>query len=314
MLLKDYIQHQPDVCTYRDGEDITAEALVGLEVELEAFQGTEAARSLTYWNLTHDGSLREGGVEFVLKQPLTGYDLESSITELYDKVINVCSYDSNQRTSVHVHIDVRDISVEHLRRIVFVYSMFERFIYDLVSPEREHSFYCTPLFNSVLHRKIVARALDNYNFNRCPKYSGINLRTIQKYGSLEFRMHHGMTKQTNLKQWIRLLLKLRTGTLMYEDVPMEDILRMYSENSAEHVLRAVLGEDLYVQTVKDGYNDRLKQSMRSAQDILLLTRGDTLKKQELKWYSEYHGNEGIPGIDPEVLQLLRERREEILNN
>ncbi|MCW8826505.1 MAG: amidoligase family protein [Gammaproteobacteria bacterium] len=287
--------------------------MVGIEVELEAFRGDLG--ELVYWRMEHDGSLREGGVEFVLRQPLTGFDLEKAINELYDKVLQNCKYESNIRTSTHIHIDVRDISTEHLRRIVFFYAMFERFIYDMVSPEREFSFYCAPLFSSVQNRRRIAESLDSHNFRRCPKYSGLNLKSINNYGSLEFRMHQGMTKETNLRTWIALLLKLKTGTKAYEDVPLDHILRLYSENSAEVLLEQILGFDMFNKTVKNRYNERLKGSMRSAQDMLLLRRENTLKQMERQWYREYNGQKGgdIEGIDPEVLEILRNRRDEILN-
>jgi len=311
MQLKEVIRHEPDIRTYRDGEHIPASALVGIEVELENFRFKKECE-LTYWRAEHDGSLRDGGIEFVLRQPLTGHDLEVAIEELYSKVLTA-NYKVSPRTSTHVHIDARDLSVEHMKRLVFVYSMMERFIYDLVTPDREYSFYCTPLYRSSQNRRSIAKALDKLSFRSCPRYSGINLRALERYGSIEFRMHQGLTDTTDLKRWIKLLLKLRSGTKAFEDVPMEHILKMYSENSAQHIMEQVLGEELYRELVQDSYNDRLKESMRSAQDLLLLRKSGTLGRKENEWLANFRGQQPIEGIDPEVLEILRERREQILN-
>lgn len=308
MQLKEVIPHQPDIRTYMEGTYIPNSCLVGVEVELEQFRGNGS--NLTYWKMEHDGSLRDGGVEFVLRQPLTGIDLEKAIDELNTSVITDGKYNSNHRCSTHVHIDVRDLSIEHLQKIVFIYSMFERFIYDMVEPTREHNFYCAPLYSSLQNRRAIATSFEHKDFSVCPKYSGLNLRTVYKYGSLEFRMHEGMKQGKDIKKWIMLLMKLRSGTAVYENVSMRELLKLYSENSAQAILQQVLGADVMEDMVAS--NDRMRQSMRAAQDMLLLAKGGTLRHKEMQW-RRIGGKKGdIPGIDPEVLEILRARRDEIL--
>jgi len=309
MKLKEIIPHRPDVRTYLPGQTIPNSCLVGVEIELEQFRGE--GRGLTYWRMEHDGSLRDGGVEFVLQQPLTGHDLELALSEI-NQVINNSRFDSNHRCSTHVHIDVRDLSLEHLRKIVFIYSMFERFVYDLVEESREHNFYCAPMYSSLQNRRRIAQSFGEKQFGGCPKYSGLNLRTVEKYGSLEFRMHEGMHKDTDIKRWIMFLMKLRSGTQKYEDVPMEQLLQMYSENSAQSILVDVFGEE-FINTFQTPDPDRLKQSMRAAQDMLLLQSGGTIRHKEMQWRRLGSDNKDIPGVDPEVMEILRNRRDEILN-
>lgn len=310
MRLKNYIHQEPDIRTYQGGEGVDNSCLVGIEVELEKYSDVG---NHVYWRAEHDGSLREGGVEFVLRQPLTGLDLEKSIKELYADVLSK-EYATSPRTSTHVHIDARDMSVEHLRAMVFIYTMFERMIYDKVAPEREDSFYCTPLYNSVKHRRIFSKALEQLEFTACPKYSGLNLKSLVRYGSVEFRMYEGLTNSKDLTKWVKMLMRLKSGTKQYENVPLADVLKMYSENTAESIIRAVFG-DMAEDLLKDGeYNSRLKSSMRSAQDLLLLTQPQ-LALKERKWWSEYcnKGAQGIDGIPDDVLEVLRERRDELFN-
>ena len=267
--LKSFINKEPDIRTYAGSKTLDNSTLVGIEVELERYN--EVHDDYTYWRPEHDGSLRDGGIEFVLRQPLTGVDLEKSITELYGKILDK-PFVVNQRCSTHVHIDARDMTVEHLRAMVFVYTMVERLIYDKVAPEREDSFYCTPLYNSALHRRTISTALDKLDFSRCPKYSGLNLRTLNKYGSIEFRMYEGLTKSKDLTKWVKMLMRLKSGTKQYEGTALKDILRLYSERTAESVVYAVFG-DMARELLEGGrYNERLKDSMRSAQDLLLLTQ------------------------------------------
>lgn len=309
MLLKDITEHQPDVRTYMPGHTIPNSCLVGVEVELEKFQNVP--RDLVYWRSERDGSLREGGIEFVLRQPLTGYDLEASIEELYTKVLNN-KYEATSRCSTHVHIDVRDLSIEHLQKIVFVYGMFERFIYDIVDPVREYNFYCTPMFSSLRNRRMIAKALQNGHFHDCPKYSGINLRTIHQYGSLEFRMHEGLTESKDVKKWIQLLMTLRTGTARFIDMPTKELLRMYSENTAEGILTEVFGAELLRSFTPRGAS--MQESMRAAQDLLLLSKAGDLRQYEMRWAMAGKGyKKEVPGIGQEALDVLRERRERMLD-
>lgn len=309
-LLKDYIHKEPDIRTYASSPNIDNSSLVGIEVELEKYG--DVSEKHRYWRPEHDGSLRDGGIEFVLRQPLTGVDLELAIKELYSDILTK-KYVTNQRCSTHVHIDGRDMTVNHLKAMVFVYGMVERMLYDNVAPEREDSFYCTPLYNSTKHRRIVGKALDDLDFCNCPKYSGLNLRTLHKYGSLEFRMYEGLTGSKDLSRWVKLLMRLKSGTKQYEEVALKDILKLYSENTAESIVYAVFG-DMGTELLAGGnYNHRLKDSMRAAQDLLLLTQ-KPLSKYEGKWLAEYRGkgNAGdIEGVDPEILEILRNRRDEL---
>lgn len=306
--LKDFILKEPDIRTYASG-DIDNSALVGLEVELERYENPADHK---YWRCEHDGSLRDGGIEFVLRQPLTGVDLDKSIKELYEEIITK-KHVTNQRCSTHVHIDARDMTVPHLQAMVFVYSMVERMVYDNVAPEREDSFYCTPLYNSTKHRRLFSTALDKLNFERCPKYSGLNLRTLHRYGSLEFRMYEGITASKDLRKWVKMLMRLKSGTKQYENVPLTEILKLYSERTAESIIYAVFG-DMARELLQGGdYNARLKSSMRSAQDLLLLAQ-KPLSKYESTWASELGGAKNIEGVDPEIMEILRARRDELFGN
>lgn len=307
--LKDFIRQEPDIRTYASSENIDNSSLVGIEVELEKY--VDVSDKHKYWRAEHDGSLRDGGIEFVLRQPLTGVDLELSIKELYEDILTK-KYVTNQRCSTHVHIDARDMTVPHLQAMVFVYTMVERMIYDNVAPEREDSFYCTPMYNSAKHRRIVGKALKDINFGDCPKYSGLNLRTLHKYGSVEFRMYEGLTESKDLSRWVKMLMRLKSGTKQYENTPLTDILKMYSENTAESIVYSVFG-DMGKDLLSNGnYNERLKSSMRAAQDLLLLAQ-PPLSKYEAKWLAQCRGKNptNIDGVDPEVLEILRNRRDEL---
>lgn len=148
--LKDFIHQEPDIRTYASSTNIDNSSLVGIEVELEKY--VDVSDKHKYWRAEHDGSLRDGGIEFVLRQPLTGVDLELAIKELYSDVLSK-KFITNQRCSTHVHIDGRNMTVEHLQAMVFVYCMVERMIYDNVAPEREDSFTalrCTTALSTVV--------------------------------------------------------------------------------------------------------------------------------------------------------------------
>lgn len=310
MRLDRHLPHKADIRTYAKGTQFNSSALVGIEVELEKYTSTPP--ELKYWRAEHDGSLREGGIEFVLRQPLTGIDLELAVQELNDHVL-CADYEVNRRCSTHVHIDARDISVQHLRAMVFVYMMVERLIYDMVNPDREDSFYCRPLYDSLLHRKQIAHALDCVVFDDCPRYSGLNLRSLAVYGSLEFRMKEGLSKDHDLIKWVKALMYLKSGTKQYADMELSDILKMYSTNTAESIIRAVFGDLSDELIAKGNYNDTLKPCMRSAQDLILFTNGDPVQQMEKLWLREFKGKNTpkIDGVDPEILQAAIDFRNDV---
>src|SRR3972149_6708240 len=103
-------------------EIIDNTTLCGIEVEAEGIDIPRNSKKLpqfykdlTFWSVKEDGSLRNGGKEFIFKQPLGGTDIVRALEQLEKKIKeHDINPDMTHRTSLHLHIDVRNMTIEEL--------------------------------------------------------------------------------------------------------------------------------------------------------------------------------------------------------
>lgn len=214
--------------------------LVGVEVELE--QASELLRLINgdiknYWEVEEDGSLRDNGVEFKTKGPLFGCDLEHALF-LLDWNCQRANPVTSYRTSVHIHINVRDMNVKSIFKMFLTYLIFERPIFRMF-PKREENLYCVPWFDAdddIEHLRVFLKYI-RYSDNRylegkefpipkeylaemltnglsnLNKYSAVNLNPITKFGTIEFRHMNGTYDGDAIIRWINVIQCLKTFAL-----------------------------------------------------------------------------------------------------
>ena len=227
---------------------------IGLEFEVEniklGMEGTigeaEFKKFTMAWNVIHDDSLRNNGYEFV-SQPLKGEELSKAYYRL-QKVFNVWKGAQkippieflNGRTSTHVHIDARRLTISQVIMFVLVYAMCERVLYKYLSnhsqlPDnnRYHNTYCNPLLDSTL-TYLITKMFDWYEngeltksrFISCvhnwSKYSALNLSSLSKYGTIEFRQCHGTDDVLFVSKWVNLIMCIHDFVIS-KDVSVDKI-------------------------------------------------------------------------------------------
>lgn len=177
---------------------------VELEVENSTFR-----ENFDMW-ITHiDGSLRDG-TEFVLSTPLGGQALEKAIDAFYSKDM---TYTSGPRTSTHIHVNMRDSSVDTLRTMSVIMYMLEDAIFNSVGESRKWSGYSVGLnemeqrrlrimLSSNDHRALHGAIAPSRNQER---YYGFNTAAFRKHGTVEFRYFPGGPTKAELCNWIDLV-------------------------------------------------------------------------------------------------------------
>jgi len=120
--------------------------LTGIEVEVENLDDTEF--KLTHsWSVASDGSLRNAGREFI-SSPSTPHQIEAAINHLYAELPAKAHF--SPRTSVHVHLNCRELTLKQIYNIVILYQCFEDLLYDFAGSERKKSIFCVPIGNTIL--------------------------------------------------------------------------------------------------------------------------------------------------------------------
>ena len=230
---------------------VAPHALIGIEVEVENITGYVPVEY--YWTAKADGSLRNNGVEFT-SIPLRGYQIPHAIRHL-----NKCLYENNKpdfsnRCSIHVHLNVRDMTWDEIKTLVLLYSIFERHFFNIAGTKRETGIFCVPLYKT--DQLNVLNSLE-YTAPSWYKYNAINCGTIlgngdvPMFGTIEFRHLYGTTDEFTLMNWINNIMCLRKATQMITYQELLEKLKVMNTTS-EYV-------QLYVQVFGTFANLRLMQ-------------------------------------------------------
>lgn len=233
--------------------------LIGLEYEFEGtgkfdFATPYGERIQPYFSTHTDGSLRNGGTEFVLREPLFGEELLAAIRAM-DDVSRALRFKSSYRTSMHVHLDMeRATYPDQVLSVALLYAIAEPFLYKFVGQARDMCNYCLPWyrhdqhFNLFLkgikevealshgHKTAKLKALKEY------KYSGLNFFSLGDYGTLEFRHAPVGMEASRVVDWINLIQSMKAYALSPGRAGYESILATAFAQDYTTFLTSVFGE------------------------------------------------------------------------
>lgn len=285
MLMYELLQLNRPSAPEGDQGLMVSNSKVGVEIEIQTNSGAESFRD-TAWSAVPEGSIR--GFEIVLSRPLSGALLVEALDDAEEK-INTLRGDNkfSEMTSTHVHIDIRDMEVDQLLNFLTLSIMFENVLYSYVAEHRSKNHFClrTNDCTDVLERldKLVkakvAGNLTHRTFSELfsvesVKYAGINLSSIARYGSLEFRMHHGTGTANEIIRWVNILLSLKEYAMGEGRTPT-NILDTKKELGISSIFSSALGSYSGILSYEEVEEDILN-GIRNAQDfvsVLLVPQG-----------------------------------------
>lgn len=235
MKFGDRVRRTADIQSLVPGERVYPYGRLGVELEWEGIGPEWYAKmsELKYWAPHDEASLKEKGIELALRTPLGGKDLEDAIEEVTSQGAKP---DLTYRTSTHIHVDVRDFTLENFRVFMMWMAMLEPIVM-AVYPERASNNFCTPMSRTANVLTIPSkygivdrgmsdmRRIDSIlrSFNRETRYCSLNLHSIQKFGSIEFRMLPGISDKEELMFWCNLLLVIRNDALAREETDSDHL-------------------------------------------------------------------------------------------
>lgn len=251
---------------------------LGVEIELENISNHIPSRDfLRYWKIVDDGSLRDNGAEFVFKAPLGGLDVVHALQELEQFITtNDITPQLSDRTSVHVHMDIRDITTEQLFNIILTYTFAERVLMRFCGESRIDNNYCVPLSKtSSTFLSRIGRFKDKKTdflrsvreFGDGNRYAALNLGAISRYGSIEFRGFRGEYKSSELLPWVNMLLSIREYALR-EDINFNEFHIHISQYGALKVLNDIFGESLFKRFNTEYLMEDMRGCVGVVQDLL----------------------------------------------
>lgn len=224
---------------------------VGLEIELEGIYDYPIYAE-RYWEVVGDNSLRDSGVEFRFKEPLADKDIVKAVIGLESAIRNSeITPQLSYRTSIHVHIDVRELGTEERLKFALLYLIFEKALFRLHG-NRKNNYYCVPYYLSdgemtlishyvsYLNGKIDRYGLDS-RLHHCCKYAAMNLKTSTTIGTFEFRHMEGTYDSNKILRWINILLCMKNYAVN-PNVHWKSLSGLMSSYSPRGFLEEVFGE------------------------------------------------------------------------
>lgn len=228
---------------------VDSDELIGIEVEVEGVRQS-IPEELNFWELKDDGSLRNSGTEFVT-QAIPARCAPYALEQLFGGTKFSCT----PRTSVHIHLNVQDFTVDQLYNLVIMYSLFEKLLYGYVGRNRAKNIFCVPILETYL----VDFLMKNGWTFRWEKYTGLNLGRLRDLGTVEFRHMHGTSNVKKLVGWINLICSLKKYCLSTTTLKIRKIFVSDTEPNFADLAREVFGEysilfkpDLFA-SLKDSY-------------------------------------------------------------
>lgn len=222
---------------------------LGVEIELEMGSidnyETILRRVPKGWRLERDGSLRDNGVELVLREP---QDYETAMKALanVNKVLddNNIVVDDSGRAGVHVHINMQEQSIIEVFNLVCLYLIFEDSLMDMCGEWRSGNLFCLRARDaegmvSLLRDTVKKQKWGNLGSDQL-RYAALNLNALRRYGSVEFRAMRSTTDESVLGPWMLSLLALREAATKFDD-PV-DVVTSYSTMGPDKLHELVFGD------------------------------------------------------------------------
>lgn len=224
----------------------------GIEIEIE---GNRLDVAPVGWVSHDDGSLRGlypvSRNEFVSRGAVPYEKVKDHLSKLFSALEkNEAVLDFSYRTSVHVHRNVQYLNGVQLLNLIYTYLLFENALVKLCGDERENNRFCLRFQDadgmydalySMFARGI--RHLRNYREGDI-RYSSLNLASLMKFGSLEFRAMKGTSDQVLLNNWIDLIQKLYEFSTAPKRTPI-NIRQEFLDMRVDEFAKKVFGDKLF---------------------------------------------------------------------
>lgn len=247
----------------------------GLEIETEA-SNSYTIPKMKYWNDVSDGSLRNFGVEYVLKQPLSlDGEMDSALKEFDDVVPKNLLIKDSISTSVHVHINFLEETFLTMSNFLVTYTLLENLLCEFSGADRKSNLFCLSMNDAQqtainvcnMLRSIKTRQYKGIIFHpNLVKYAALNLGSLGQLGTLEIRTFRGETDTKVIREWVAILDKIVTFSKNKDLTPIK-IVELFRNTKAKfphEILGNTLGNKVSVKNTVEMIEKNLWFAARMA--------------------------------------------------
>lgn len=253
----------------------------GVEIEVE---GTNLPNNLgSLWRVDKDDSLKAGyeNWEYVMPKPSdlggvkTALDHLGSYYKAYkSKVMETIT------SGVHVHVNVQDYTVREMFTFITGYFALEELLMTYCGPHREGNHFCLRAKDAEWIVYELIYSVKNRNFNNLQndniRYCSLNVCSLFKYGSLEFRGMRGTGNLELIYEWTEILDQIKKSCLEFKS-PAELMNFLHASNEDTFINR-LLGPKRKHFTNISNANRIVREGVRIIQPLAYCVDWSTFKE------------------------------------
>lgn len=270
-------------------------SLVGIEVEVEGITKINCLRPSPFWQPTEDGSLKLNGAEYI-STPISGSHIEYALQILFEDLKKSNEYFFSPRCSVHVHVNVRNMTVKEVKMFCALYLLFERGLFSFVGESRDKNIHCVPLLDSSITAAGLFNCIDRNRPQHWMKYTALNIIPMADKGTVEFRHMHGTDDVKKLMCWISMLLSMKNFVRRLKPEEIQATILNLNTNSEYYQLFTSVFKEyapyLHNKEMLDGMEEgctKVKQCLEGGLFLSTMKRGNS----ESLLYKLIYGNNKI---------------------
>jgi len=160
-----------------------------------------------YWKLVTDASLDGVGGEIV-SPILKGEDGAKQLEQVIAALDTLDNIRVNVQCGLHVHLDVNDLTVGQIQSVYERYADYESQI-DMIMPRSrrgQNSRWCRSVTDVKGRIKNVRSKTKAGLAHAAGRYYKVNLQSLTRYGTMEFRQHSGTINFDKIINWVSFLM------------------------------------------------------------------------------------------------------------
>ena len=255
MLIKDIFNLSP-----KDGD-------VAFEIELEGMKLPTIYNEI--WDTKRDGSLRGGmdGQEYIFNQPLPITKVEEELEEFVAHFDPKYVADSFY-AGTHLHVNVQDLTMRELLCYISAYLILENILVKWCGETREGNHFCLRTEDADYLVKLLRDMVLNdssLNFDPDLRYSSMNIMSVSKFGSLEFRALNSSLDVERMMTWATVLHNIKKQAIIYKTPA--NLVSSVSNEGYEHFARNMLTEKYADLFLKGEWFKSVRKGILYAQDF-----------------------------------------------
>lgn len=268
---------------------------IGIEIEMEGYCLPHFEGGDHNWRAVADGSLRGESMEYVMKKPVSMKHVHTHLIQLYEEFKNRDSeLHPSDRCGVHVHINVQTYTQAQVLNIVTLYYILEEVLMTLLPAHRQGNMFCLRGMDAVEQMYILRKAVSRGSWLHIAedqvRYAAINLGSLGKYGSLEFRAYPTTDDWRPINDWVKYLYAIVQKAIQYDE-PRHIVENMSAAGDA--LLNDVFGWELAQPLHGPKVGQMLMRGARLVQALAYTHPGDWLNEiaDDIPWEECPHHDE-----------------------